>query len=103
MIGNKVLCICAWGNSRSVALAWLLKDKYHKEALACGMAQITPATLRMLADWADTIILTTLEATHPMLDEYKDKVLIWDVGRDKYFQPYLPELIAQYETYYANS
>ncbi len=101
MIGPKILTICAAGNSRSVCLAWLLKQKYKKEAIAIGMGNSSLDTIKMLCEWADTIILTTREGGHPYLKspEVKDKVLFCDVGRDRYFRGFEQDLIDQYELF----
>jgi len=92
----KVLCVCAWGNVRSVAMAQHIKElngKYENhrqqgtlkyEAIAIGNAVTSVETKRMLVEWADLVIdmrnyLPTDDwhnARHP---ELKEKVKqIWE-------------------------
>lgn len=84
----KVLCICEWGENRSVAVAHHLKFLGH-ETLAIGVKATTPATRRMLYRWADRIIVvdeyirdfvTNDEQTHP---DDKAKVQLWNMGPDR--------------------
>lgn len=53
----KVLCMCLGGNTRSVALKFLLKSRYDIDALACGWEYNSPETRKMLYEWADRIIV----------------------------------------------
>jgi len=98
-MGNKILTICEHGNSRSVCLAWLLKQKYSKDAIACGICHTLPETFAMLCSWAELIIVTDKRITHPELERNKEKVRIFDVGPDRFFMGYPGELIGMYEKY----
>lgn len=100
---KKILTICEFGNSRSVGCAFLLKAKYHKDAIACGICSTSPETFDMLCNWADNIIITFAPIARDINEKYKNKVLIWDVGADRYWTPPSKELIDQYEQYYKNS
>ena len=73
------------GNSRSVALAYLLKGKGH-DAIACGMRRMGRDTRKMLLDWADLIVLLHQKCQEGIGQEYWDKLTIWPIGRDVYFQ-----------------
>lgn len=97
--GKKVLCICERGNSRSVALAWLLKDRYGIDAIACGAMANSPETHEVLMNWADVIIVVdkNLVGEFP----YPQKLLVWDIGADRYFRGFDEGLIERYEEYYA--
>lgn len=99
MLPQKILAICEWGNSRSVALAWLLKEQYHKDALACGICVVGPDTFKMLYDWAEMVIVTDARLTHPYFEQYSYKTEFWDVGPDVYFRGFDPDLIEQYRRY----
>lgn len=99
MVENKILTICEHGNSRSVCLAWLLKWKYKKDALACGIMEVSPETFAMLCSWAELIIVTDKRIIHPMLNIFKDKTIVFDVGPDRFFMGYPQELIDMYEKY----
>lgn len=103
VIGNRILTICEYGNSRSVGLAFLLKTKYGREAIACGILCTSPDTFDMLCNWADNIIITYAPIEGSINDKYKHKVLVWDVGHDRYFIPPVKELLDQYESYYSNT
>jgi len=64
----KVLCICAWGNVRSVAMAQFIKElngKYKNhvkegtlkyQAIAIGNCVTDVGTRKMLKGWADVVI-----------------------------------------------
>ncbi len=65
---TKYLCICAWGNVRSVAMAQHIKElngKYKNhvkegtlkhEAIAIGNCVTSLVTRTMLKEWADVVI-----------------------------------------------
>jgi len=53
----------------------------------------------MLYEWADRIILTTKEFVDRIPDEYKKKLSVWDVGGDRFFRGFEPELLDMYKTY----
>jgi predicted protein tyrosine phosphatase len=80
----KVLAVCQGGNSRSVTLAYLLKKRYRIDALACGYRDNSKETLDLLFKWADKIIIMREKFKGAIPEEFKDKVLICEVGRDKY-------------------
>lgn len=98
-LGKKILTICEYGNSRSVALAWMLKEQHGKEAIAIGICCTSPETFAMMCAWADTIIVTVGHISHPILNVFGGKVKVWDVGRDVYFLGYKEELIKKYQEY----
>lgn len=49
--------MCGEGNNRSVHIAHLLRYKGH-DTLSAGVRTAEPETLKMLADWADRVIVT---------------------------------------------
>lgn len=57
---RKYLCICAGGNNRSAALAYILKSK-RQDAVAVGTDHVTAETLIYFAVWADFIVPVTGE------------------------------------------
>jgi len=93
---KKFLCICAWGNVRSVAMAQFIKElngKYQNhreqgtleyEAIAIGNSVTSEETRKMLGEWADVKIdmrnfLPTDEWHNPRHPELKEKVKkIWE-------------------------
>ncbi len=53
----RVLCICQKGNSRSVVMAWYLRNKRKHDTIATGMITASRRTRNMLYQWADLVIL----------------------------------------------
>ena len=96
----KIVVMCKIGNSRSVALAYLLKKMKH-EAIAIGMHSTKRSTRKMLYDWADLIILVISEKKykHWIPEEYHPKVKVWDVGPDIYFRGYDKGLLQIFKNY----
>lgn len=52
----KVLCVCEYGNVRSVALAYLIKTIYGHETIAIGAKNTSDKTRQMMYEWADRVI-----------------------------------------------
>ena len=94
----KILCICQQGNSRSVGLAFLLKNMGH-DAVAIGIHSARRSTRRMLCKWADKIILVVPKYEHWIKPEFKHKLLLWDVGRDIYFAGWKNDLLEKYQQF----
>ena len=90
----KIVVMCQQGNSRSVALAYLLKEMKH-EAIAIGVLSTSRNTRKMFYDWADLIILVINEKRykHWIPKEYHSKVKVWDVGPDIFFKGYSEDLL----------
>lgn len=95
----KIVCICERGNSRSVALAWLLKDGLGWDAVAIGIRAAGPELKSFLYQWADKIILVDAQFTSEIPEEYREKLLVWDVGLDRYFRGFEPSLLQLYKDY----
>ena len=81
----KILCVGRKGDSRSVALAWLLKQRKH-DAIAVGMRCMRKDTRKMMLDWADQIILLHQKCQEGISSDYWSKLKVWPLGRDIYFQ-----------------
>lgn len=92
----KILVVCARGNSRSVALAWILKDHMNLDAIAMGIRAAADDTKDMLYKWADKIILVAGAFKDEIPEEYRGKLKVWDVGEDRYFRGFEPDLLQQY-------
>ena len=101
--GRKVLAICERGNSRSVALGWLLKDFYRADCLCAGAGANTTETFRVLMDWAETIIVVDARLMAGVPDEWRPKVLLCDVGSDRFFRGFDEGLLARYVDFLAES
>lgn len=90
----KVLCVCYSGSIRSVALKHILCKIGH-DALACGIDSNTIQTIRLLVGWADIVVVMKEEFAEKVrvLTDRKDKrLLIYDVGEDRWNHPFHPEL-----------
>ena len=81
----KILCLGRKGNSRSAALAWLLKQRGH-DAIAVGMRCMGRDTREMMLDWAEVVILLHEKCQEGVPREYWHKLKVWPIGRDVYFQ-----------------
>ena len=96
---RKILTVCSRGNSRSVALAYLLKDGLDFDAIAIGVDSASNDTKDMLYRWADLIIVVHDELAPSIPQEFHDKMRIWNVGPDRYFRGFEQDLINQYRDY----
>ena len=95
----KILCVCNYGNVRSVALKnsfrMLNKDKIKYDALNVGLLCTSEETLRYLVNWADLVI----DLADSFLKERVD-LAIWsgdkyhreDIGGDRWDNPFDEEL-----------
>jgi len=90
---RKALCICQGGNSRSVALAYLLKYRYDVDALACSWEKNTTDTIAMLCNWSETIFIMQPAFREFVPEQYRAKIQVIDVGEDRWFNGLDPELL----------
>ena len=79
----KILCLCSRGNKRSVFTRYLLS--YKNDVLSAGCENNSPETLKMLAWWADVILLAEPQMrkvlpvkTHKKIDTR------FEIGKDIY-------------------
>lgn len=94
----RVLCVCERGNSRSVGLAWLLKDVYGIEAIACGISATSHATMEMLLIWADKVVCMQEHIQKRLKCDYgylADDAMLCEVGDDSYWRGVDNSLAAQ--------
>jgi hypothetical protein len=89
----KYLVVCDGGNVRSVAVAFILKYHYNQEAIAAGRLHLSPATMHMLAEWADRIILMQPQMQSSIPTMFADKITVTDVGEDRWGVYVHPELL----------
>lgn len=85
--------MCQGGNSRSVALGFLMKYRYGEDALACSWEKNSPETLKMLFKWADRIIVMQEIFRKYVPEEYHEKLFTVDVGEDVWCNGLHPELL----------
>lgn len=90
----KILCICRKGDSRSTALAWLLKRKGH-DAIAVGMRCMGRDTRKMMLDWAELILLLHEKCGEGIAQEYWHKTKVWPIGKDDSFSKFNESLLEQ--------
>jgi predicted protein tyrosine phosphatase len=93
----KVLTVCHGGNVRSVALAYVLKNRVDADALACGWAVNSAQTIAMLCEWADRIIVVQEHYREKIPMKYRDKLAVYDVGRDRWLNSLDPQLRSMFQ------
>jgi len=86
----RVLCVCQYGHSRSVALARELHSR-GVVAVACGVAT-AGSGLRRLAEWATHVALLDDALRGSIPAEAVSKLVSFHVGPDRWVNPYHPEL-----------
>ena len=86
------LCVCQYGHSRSVAMVRAL---HHVQlpAVACGW-MTAPDALPALCQWAHVVVVMQEEFQQYIPAAFKDKIVVCDVGHDRWSNPYHPELRA---------
>lgn len=98
----KFLCVCEGGNSRSVGLAFLLKYYCGQDAIAYTWRHQSPETMEMLCNWAEHIVLMNNGWEDKIPEPYRTKIMVCDVGDDRYFQPH-PDLLKQCQVFIAKN
>lgn len=93
----KIVTMCFGGNVRSVGLKSLLHTKYGHDAVACGHSFNTLETRKMLFAWADYIVVMMKGFEEYVPSEFRHKTFLYDVGEDRYGNPFHPELQAQWK------
>ena len=92
----KILTVCRAGLVRSVSLADVLKLHFKPtDVLPVGKDFNSEETKQMLFEWADKIIVMETHYKDSIPQEYWDKLLVCDVGADRYGSSKHPELIDQ--------
>lgn len=86
----RVLCVCQYGHSRSVALARELHSR-GVAAVACGVATAGSA-LPTLAEWATVVALLDDALRGSIPASAASKLMSFHVGPDRWVNPYNAEL-----------
>lgn len=90
----KILTVCAGGLVRSVALADVLKIHFEPtDVIPVGINFNGKGTKYMLYEWAEKIVVMTEPFVEQIPTEYREKVLVCEVGADTYGQSKHPELL----------
>jgi predicted protein tyrosine phosphatase len=71
-----ILCACAEGTNRSVTLAHILKYTPDFETLTVGLKYNSDATVMMMFEWADKILLVERWMITLVPKSYEHKVKI---------------------------
>jgi hypothetical protein len=85
------LCVCQYGHSRSVALA----REFHKRgfnAVAVGVGTAGKEAIAALSEQAIRICVLEPHYENAIPVEDRNRVWVFNVGRDKWSNPYSPEL-----------
>jgi len=64
------------------------------------MDHTSDETFEMLYEWADFVVLT-FDGLQSRIPCTGSKVMLWDVGGDRYFKGINQDLLAQFERYYS--
>jgi predicted protein tyrosine phosphatase len=88
----KVLTICSAGTVRSVAMAHRLKHDYGIDAVPLGHDLNSQDTIDKMSDWADLILVMQPKYAEGILKRNAHKVVVADVGMDRWANPLNPEL-----------
>ena len=107
----RFLCVCAYGHSRSAAMVQVLHH-YGQEAISAGLITCSETWLSLLLSQVDYVICMTpeihgtitkiIESKH-FLTRLKYRTLLCDVGKDRWSNPYHPELKILCDTFYRTS
>ena len=90
-ITKKFLTVCEGGNVRSVSMAFTLKHYFRQDAIAFSHAVNSDEILKILADWADYIIVMQPKFAD-RFGAWKPKLRVVDVGPDRWGNPLHDEL-----------
>lgn len=90
-VKKKFLTVCEGGNVRSVSMAFTLKYEFHQDAIAFSHSRNGDEALKLLADWADYIIVMEPKFAD-RFEAWKGKVRVYDVGPDRWMNPLHKEL-----------
>lgn len=78
-----------------MALTRVLHGRFI-EAVAVG-AMTAPSAIACLAAWADKVIVLQKDFVIAVPIELRHKILIWDIGPDRWSNPYNQELLTLLE------
>jgi predicted protein tyrosine phosphatase len=92
MAKKKFLTVCEGGNVRSVSMAYTLKYDHRQDAIAFSHGTNGDDALKLLADWADYIVIMEPKFAERFMESWKSKLRCVDAGPDRWFNPLHPEL-----------
>lgn len=92
---SKILCVCQYGHSRSVALSRIL---HHRNISAIAMGwQTAGDAIDVGCQWADKIAVLESSYLSRIPEQHRDKVVIVDVGKDIWSNPHNADLLTKCE------
>jgi len=94
-LGRSVVCLCKNGNSRSVGMAYILKDCLGANAVALGVRANSADIVSRLCEWASVVILMDARLRDRVPSEAEGKLLVCDVGSDTCFRGISERLASQ--------
>lgn len=91
----KALCVCQYGQSRSVGLARCIRKlRQGHEAASVGW-ESSPSALPYLCHWADVVFIVEPSYLKRIQPQHHAKVVLLDLGPDVWSNPYHPDLYAK--------
>ena len=86
---EKVLTLCQWGLTRSVAIRHILILELGVDSIAAGIEKNSRETLRMLGEWADVVIVAAEDLIdHEKMEEIPPgKIIPLNLGNDIWQNP----------------
>lgn len=91
----KALCVCQYGQSRSVGLARCIRKlRQGHEAASVGW-ESSPSALPYLCHWAEVIFVVEPSYLGKIQPQHRPKVVLLDLGPDIWSNPYHPDLYAK--------
>lgn len=94
----RIVTMCQGGHVRSVGLKYLLRYSFGHDVIACGWEGNTEEAREMLFKWADYIVVMQSEFAKYVPEKHHNrpdksrKLFAYDVGEDRYGNPFHPEL-----------
>jgi predicted protein tyrosine phosphatase len=92
MSPQRILAVCLRGNSRSAAMAWVLKEEFERDAVCIGWSAAGPELMDTLCRWAEVVVVMEGKFAKHIPAAYAEKIKVCDVGDDRWVNPRHPEL-----------
>ncbi len=89
----RVLAICQWGHSRSAALVRVLHGQQYLAVSIGVSSDLDGSLVCALGEWADKICVMEPHFASHIPPHLHPKILHFDVGPDRWSNPYNQELL----------
>ena len=91
-----ILIMCIRGDHRSVCMASILRNEMkQRDVITCGAYTFSQETLVMLYEWADRIIVVDPKVQDAIHPEYRDKMVLLDMGDDPWGPQFNPTFMTR--------